>query len=200
MHCPLAIIYREDITNYVTNNIIYIVKANNLEIISEVKVEKEDERFWIFEIYLNKDKLVLIGTSNILLEPVVENKEEKMNSISFRHNSVASAKAIIYNIENKNGGKLMSTKVVEIKTLKVGFDIENIHITEKAMDIKLSDRVRAIRVMMLELNRIASHLLWIGAFLMDLGATSPFFYAMREREMILRYLLQKMSLMNIYMN
>lgn len=58
---------------------------------------------------------------------------------------------------------------------------------EKALDIKLSDRVRAIRVMMLELNRIASHLLWIGAFLMDLGAVSPFFYAFRERELILKY-------------
>ena len=58
---------------------------------------------------------------------------------------------------------------------------------EKASNVVLSDRVRAIRVTLLELNRIASHLLWIGAFLMDLGAVSPFFYAMREREMILRY-------------
>ena len=58
---------------------------------------------------------------------------------------------------------------------------------EKANNIVLSDRVRTIRVTLLELNRIASHLLWIGAFLMDLGAISPFFYAMREREMILRY-------------
>lgn len=58
---------------------------------------------------------------------------------------------------------------------------------ERALDINLSDKVRAIRVMMLELNRIASHLLWIGAFLMDLGATSPFFYAFRERELILKY-------------
>jgi len=58
---------------------------------------------------------------------------------------------------------------------------------EKAMSITLSERVRIIRVVLLELNRIASHLLWIGAFLMDLGAVSPFFYAMREREMILRY-------------
>jgi NADH-quinone oxidoreductase subunit D len=58
---------------------------------------------------------------------------------------------------------------------------------EKALNIELSARVRAIRVMLLELNRIASHLLWIGAFLMDLGATSPFFYAFREREMILKY-------------
>ena len=58
---------------------------------------------------------------------------------------------------------------------------------EKALNLELSDKVRAIRVLMLELNRIASHLLWIGAFLMDLGATSPFFYAFREREMILKY-------------
>ena len=58
---------------------------------------------------------------------------------------------------------------------------------EGAMGVNISERVRTIRVVLLELNRIASHLLWIGAFLMDLGALSPFFYAMREREMILRY-------------
>ena len=58
---------------------------------------------------------------------------------------------------------------------------------EKALNITLSKRVKAIRVIMLELNRIASHLLWIGAFLMDLGAVSPFFYAFRERELILKY-------------
>lgn len=58
---------------------------------------------------------------------------------------------------------------------------------EKAMGVELSDRIKTIRVVLLELNRIASHLLWTGAFLMDLGAVSPFFYTMREREMILRY-------------
>ncbi len=60
-------------------------------------------------------------------------------------------------------------------------------IVENALEVELSDKVRAIRVMLLELNRISSHLLWVGAFLMDLGAVSPFFYAFREREMILRY-------------
>ena len=58
---------------------------------------------------------------------------------------------------------------------------------EKALEIELSPRVKTIRVLLLELNRIASHLLWIGAFLMDLGAVSPFFYAFREREILLRY-------------
>ena len=58
---------------------------------------------------------------------------------------------------------------------------------EKALNIEISDKAKLIRTILLELNRISSHLLWIGAFLMDLGATSPFFYAFREREMILRY-------------
>ena len=90
-----------DYIYYVSNNIVYIVKADNLEIISEIKIEKEDERFWISEIYLNKDKLVLIGTSHIILEPIVEEAEEKRNSISARYNSVSSAKAIVFNIKNK---------------------------------------------------------------------------------------------------
>ena len=58
---------------------------------------------------------------------------------------------------------------------------------EKALNIETSKRVKAIKVLLLELNRISSHLLWIGAFLMDLGAVSPFFYAFRERETILKY-------------
>lgn len=59
---------------------------------------------------------------------------------------------------------------------------------ENALEIELSEKVKNIRILLLELNRIASHLLWIGAFLMDLGAISPFFYAFRERELILQYL------------
>jgi len=58
---------------------------------------------------------------------------------------------------------------------------------EKLLQIEVPERANIIRVLMMELNRISSHLLWIGTYLLDLGAVSPFFYTFREREMILRY-------------
>ncbi|MBB5075508.1 NADH-quinone oxidoreductase subunit D [Nonomuraea sp. NPDC050394] len=46
-------------------------------------------------------------------------------------------------------------------------------------------RAQAIRVMMMELNRIASHLVAMGTFGMELGATTPFLFGYRDRELIM---------------
>jgi len=56
---------------------------------------------------------------------------------------------------------------------------------EKLTGLKPPPRADAIRVILVELSRIQSHLLWIGTSALDLGAMSVFLYAMREREMIL---------------
>ena len=58
-------------------------------------------------------------------------------------------------------------------------------LVEKAMGVQPPPRVEAIRVLATELNRIASHLLWMGTFLLDLGAFTPFFYCFDDREQIL---------------
>jgi NADH-quinone oxidoreductase subunit D len=55
---------------------------------------------------------------------------------------------------------------------------------EKGLQIEVPARAEVIRVLMDELTRVASHLLWWGALAMDLGAFTPFFLAFRERELI----------------
>ncbi|HIA28772.1 MAG TPA: NADH-quinone oxidoreductase subunit D [Candidatus Marinimicrobia bacterium] len=56
---------------------------------------------------------------------------------------------------------------------------------EQLMDIKVPEKVEHIRVIVAELNRIASHLLAVGTFGLDVGAFTPFLYCFRDRERIL---------------
>lgn len=55
---------------------------------------------------------------------------------------------------------------------------------ESIAGLQVPKRAEYIRVITMELNRIASHLMWLASFLLDLGATSPLFYAFRDREEI----------------
>jgi NADH-quinone oxidoreductase subunit D len=56
---------------------------------------------------------------------------------------------------------------------------------EKLMDITVPERAEYIRVITNELNRLTSHLLWFGAYLLDLGAFTPILYCFDDREHIL---------------
>jgi len=58
---------------------------------------------------------------------------------------------------------------------------------EKLLGIEVPDRAVWIRMMMSELNRISSHLVWMATNGMDLGSTSMMIYGLRERELILAF-------------
>ncbi len=60
-----------------------------------------------------------------------------------------------------------------------------VNAAEKLADVTVPKRASYLRVIMLELTRITNHLLWLGPFLADLGAQTPFLYTMRDREYIL---------------
>lgn len=57
---------------------------------------------------------------------------------------------------------------------------------EKLLNVQAPPRARYVRTILTELNRISSHLLWLGTHALDIGAITPLFYTFREREEILK--------------
>ncbi len=56
---------------------------------------------------------------------------------------------------------------------------------EDLAGLEVPERAKYIRTAMFEFNRIISHLVWVGTYMLDLGAITPFLYAFRDREMAL---------------
>jgi len=67
----------------------------------------------------------------------------------------------------------------------LAFNHVYVNAVERAAGIEVPQRAEYIRVITAELNRISSHLVWFGAFIMDLGGFSPLLYAFDDREQIL---------------
>lgn len=67
----------------------------------------------------------------------------------------------------------------------LGNNLVYVMAAEKLLDLEIPERAQVIRVLMCELQRIASHMVWLGTHALDIGAMSVFFYCFRQREKIL---------------
>jgi NADH-quinone oxidoreductase subunit D len=70
----------------------------------------------------------------------------------------------------------------------VNGDLVYVEAVERLMGIEVPRRAQYLRVILAELQRIASHLLWLATHALDIGAATIFLYAFREREEILKIL------------
>ncbi|MEF3305123.1 NADH-quinone oxidoreductase subunit D [Paenibacillus sp. GYB003] len=59
------------------------------------------------------------------------------------------------------------------------------HAVETMLQLEIPERAQYLRVIAMELQRVASHLVWWGTYLLDIGALSPFLFAFKDREIII---------------
>lgn len=119
------------------------------------------------------------GVLRLLLELDGETIVNAIPDIGFLHTGIEK------NIEAKTylKAEVMSDRLDYMNNL--GNNLAYCLAVEKLVDLDVPERAQALRVILVELQRIASHLVWIGTFGLDLAAMSMFLYAFREREMIL---------------
>jgi len=119
------------------------------------------------------------GVLRLLLELDGETVVNAVPEIGYLHTGIEK------NMEAKTyiKAEVMTDRLDYLDT--VGNNLAYCLAVEKLVDLDVPPRAQAIRVILTELHRIASHLVWIGTFGLDTGAMSMFLYAFREREQIL---------------
>jgi NADH-quinone oxidoreductase subunit D len=119
------------------------------------------------------------GVLRLVLELDGEIVQNCVPDIGFLHTGIEK------NMEAKTYQKaeVMTDRMDYMNT--VGNNLAYCLAIEKLCDLDVPLRAQSIRVVLAELQRIASHLLWLGTSALDLAAMSVFLYAMREREMIM---------------
>ena len=119
------------------------------------------------------------GVLRLLLELDGETVVNAIPEIGYLHTGIEK------NMEAKTyiKAEVMTDRLDYLDT--VGNNLAYCMAVEKLVDLDVPPRAQALRVILAELQRIASHLVWIGTFGLDTGAMSVFLYAFREREQIL---------------
>jgi NADH-quinone oxidoreductase subunit D len=119
------------------------------------------------------------GVLRLLLELDGEIVVNCIPDIGYLHTGIEK------NIEAKTYEKseVMTDRLDYLNTM--GNNLAYCLAVEKLVDLDVPERAQAIRIIFAELQRIASHLVWLGTHALDLAAMSAFFYCFNQRERIL---------------
>lgn len=119
------------------------------------------------------------GVLRLLLELEGETVLNVIPDVGFLHTGVEK------NMEAKTyiKAEVMTDRLDYLNTM--GNNLAYVMAIEKLIELDVPPRAQGIRVIFAELQRIASHLVWLGTHALDLAAMSVFLYCFREREIIL---------------
>ena len=119
------------------------------------------------------------GVCRLLLELDGETIVNCIPDIGFLHTGIEK------NMEAKTYTKaeVMTDRLDYLNTM--GNNLVYVLAIEKLVELDVPERAQVVRVIMTELQRIASHLVWLGTGSLDLAAMTVFLYAFRDREVIL---------------
>ncbi len=119
------------------------------------------------------------GVLRLLLELDGEIVVSCIPDIGYLHTGIEKS------IESKSYEKseVMTDRLDYLNTM--GNNLAYCLAVEKLVDLDVPERAQAVRVIFAELQRIASHMVWLGTHMLDLGAMSVFFYTFTQRERIL---------------
>jgi NADH-quinone oxidoreductase subunit D len=156
--------------------------------LQQVELTTEDLRHLVSQEALDGETIMLNmgpqhpsthGVLRLLLELDGETVVNCIPDIGFLHTGIEKT------IESKSYEKseVMTDRLDYLNTM--GNNLAYCLAIEKLVDLDVPERAQAIRVIFAELQRIASHLVWLGTHAIDLAAMSVFLYCFRERERIL---------------
>ena len=156
--------------------------------LQQVEVTTEELRHLVSKDALEGDTVLLNmgpqhpsthGVLRLLLELDGEIVVNCIPDIGFLHTGIEKT------IESKSYEKseVMTDRLDYLNTM--GNNLAYCLAIEKLVDLDVPERAQAIRVIFTELQRLASHLVWLGTQSLDLAAMSVFLYCFRERERIL---------------
>ena len=122
------------------------------------------------------------GVCRLLLELDGESIVNCIPDVGFLHTGIEK------NMEAKTYTKaeVMTDRLDYLNTM--GNNLAYVLAVEKLVDLDVPERAQVVRVIMTVLQRIASHLIWLGTGSLDLAAMTVFLYCFRERELILNIL------------
>ena len=120
------------------------------------------------------------GVLRVVIELEGETVTRAAPDIGFLHTGIEKQ----FEVENWQQGVVLTDRVDYLANL-----INNLAYAlavEKLMQLEIPQAAQWMRVMLCELQRIDSHLVWLGTHALDLGAMTVFFYCFREREEVLK--------------